>query len=179
MLFFLFSAEELQELFERLGYNFPEAAIPQNIDYYLQRTSHGSTLCRVAHAWVLSRSNRAHSWQLFRESLLSDVADIQGGTTSEGIHMAAMAGTVDIIQRCYTGMVARNDVLWFNPCLPEALQRMCLNLDYRQQLLQVELTHQYLSIISCVKTKTPVQIGFQNQIYLLAGCETLKFDLTL
>ncbi|WP_373531784.1 beta-phosphoglucomutase family hydrolase [Vampirovibrio sp.] len=178
MLFFLFSAEELQELFERLGYEFSEEAIPRNIDYYLQRTSHGSTLCRVAHAWVLSRSNRAHSWQLFRESLLSDVADIQGGTTSEGIHMAAMAGTVDIIQRCYTGMVARNDVLWFNPCLPEPLQRMRLNLDYRQQLLQVELTHQYLSIKSCVKTKAPVQIGFQNQVYSLAGCETLKFDLT-
>lgn len=178
MLFFLFSAEELQELFERLGYQFSEAAIPQNIDYYLQRTSHGSTLCRVAHAWVLSRSNRAHSWQLFRESLLSDVEDIQGGTTSEGIHMAAMAGTVDIIQRCYTGMVARNDVLWFNPCLPEALQRMRLNLDYRQQLLQVELTRQYLSITSCVKSKTPVQIGFQNQIYVLAGCDNLKFDLT-
>jgi len=46
------------------------------------------------------------------------VADIQGGTTPEGIHLGAMAGTVDQIQRCYTGIVTRSDMLLLNPCLP-------------------------------------------------------------
>ena len=31
------------------------------------------------------------------------MADTQGGTTKEGIHLGAMAGTIDILQRCYTG----------------------------------------------------------------------------
>jgi len=48
----------------------------------------------------------------------SDVADIQGGTTSEGIHLGAMAGTVDLIQRCYTGIEIRDGHLWLNPILP-------------------------------------------------------------
>ena len=55
MLFYLLSAEELYEIFERLGYPFDYETIPRNIDYYLKRTSHGSTLSRVVHAWVLAR----------------------------------------------------------------------------------------------------------------------------
>lgn len=47
MLFYLFSAEEVGGLFEQLGYPFEYETIPQNIDYCLKRTSHGSTLSRA------------------------------------------------------------------------------------------------------------------------------------
>ena len=59
MLFYLFSAEELAKLLGRLGYRFEGAMIPRNIEYYLRRTSHGSSLDRFIHAWVLARSDRA------------------------------------------------------------------------------------------------------------------------
>ena len=52
MLFYLLSADEVQAIFERLGYAFEPDSIPRTIDYYLQRTSHGSTLSRVVHSWV-------------------------------------------------------------------------------------------------------------------------------
>ena len=126
MLFYLFSADELRVLFARLGYSFGAETIARTIDYYLHRTSDGSTLSRVAHAWVLARSDRAKSWRLFREALLSDVEDIQGGTTREGIHVGAMAGTVDLLQRCYTGLTLREDVLWINPRLPHGIHRLSL-----------------------------------------------------
>ena len=53
MLFYLLSADELRRLFARLGYPFEYDTIPKNIEYYLARTSHGSTLSKVVHAWVL------------------------------------------------------------------------------------------------------------------------------
>lgn len=127
MLFYLFSAEELQGLFARLGYEFDPAWIPKNIEYYMARTSHGSSLSRIVHAWVMARSNREASWQLLLEALESDVSDIQHGTTAEGIHLGAMAATVDIVLRCYTGMVLREDKLHLNPRLPETL----IGLSYR------------------------------------------------
>ncbi len=61
MLFYLFSAEELSQLFSRLGYDFDRETIPKNINYYWKRTSHGSSLSRVIHAWVLARSDRGGS----------------------------------------------------------------------------------------------------------------------
>ncbi|MGA6924649.1 MAG: glycosyl hydrolase family 65 protein, partial [Desulfosarcina sp.] len=146
MLFYLFSAEELQEIFEKLGYRFDRETIPKNIDYYLRRTSHGSTLSRVVHSWVLARRNREQSWKLFNQALCSDLMDVQGGTTPEGIHLGAMAGTVDQVQRCYTGIVIRGDVLWLNPCLPEELACLCLQVRYRGYFLGIELCRDRVEI---------------------------------
>ena len=83
------SADELDTLFERLGYRLDRATIPKIVDYYLSRTSHGSTLSAIVHAWVLARSDRLASWRFFLEALDGDVHDVQGGTTSEGIHLGA------------------------------------------------------------------------------------------
>lgn len=148
MLFYLFSAEELAELFGRLGYRFDPAVIPRTIDYYLERTSHGSTLCAVVHAWVLARACRQRSWTLFEQALRSDIDDIQGGTTAEGIHLGAMAGTVDLLQRCYTGLELREGRLIFNPTLPEALSRLAFRLRLRGQMLSVELTRTRITVTS-------------------------------
>ena len=43
MLFYLFSSEELGELFARLNYPFEYETIPRNVAYYDARSSHGST----------------------------------------------------------------------------------------------------------------------------------------
>jgi trehalose/maltose hydrolase-like predicted phosphorylase len=69
----------------------------------------------VVDAWILARSDRRRSWSAFEAALAADVADTQGGTTAEGIHLGAMAATLDIVQRCYTGLEARDGVLWPNP----------------------------------------------------------------
>ena len=69
MLFFLFSTEELKEVFDRLGYHFAPEMIGRNIQYYSDRTSHGSTLSWVTHAWILSRWDRKRSWRLFEQAL--------------------------------------------------------------------------------------------------------------
>src|SRR5690606_37372625 len=104
MLFYLFSSDELRELFRHLGYPFEYETIPRNVAYYDARSTHGSTLSRVVHAWVLARSNRPKAMRYYAEALQSDVSDIQGGTTAEGIHLGAMAGTVDLVQRVSTGI---------------------------------------------------------------------------
>ena len=92
MLFYLFSSDELRTLFRRLGYTFQYETIPENITYYLNRTSHGSSLSRVVHSWVTARSDREKAWMLFEEGLRVDITDAQLGTTAEGIHLGAMAG---------------------------------------------------------------------------------------
>ena len=121
MLLYLLSATELRELLDRLGYRFTPEQVPEMVDYYLARTSHGSTLSGVVHTWVLARANRDRAMEFFQQALKSDVSDIQGGTTSEGIHLAAMAGTVDLMQRCFTGLETRSNRIILSPHWPEAL----------------------------------------------------------
>ena len=60
---------------------------------------------------MLARYQHEEAWQFLQHALESDVADVQGGTTAEGIHLGAMAGTVDIVLRCLSGLRARGPVL--------------------------------------------------------------------
>jgi alpha,alpha-trehalase len=177
MLFYLLSSDELGLLFEQLGYPFERDTIPKNIAYYLDRTSHGSTLSRVAHAWVLARSDRPCSWNLFQDALDSDIADIQGGTTPEGIHVGAMAGTIDLIQRCYIGLEMRANVLHFNPALPDDLDRVKVQLRYRRQVLEVEVTHEVLRIHSRSFTVAPITIAYRGHFRDVAPGDTYEFRL--
>jgi len=177
MLFFLFSAEELQLILELMDYSFDPESIPKNIEYYLARTSHGSTLSRLVDSWVLSRSNREQSWEYFEEALHSDFQDIQGGTTPEGIHLGAMAGTVDLVQRCYTGLEIRNDVLWLNPTLPEELETLRLRVRYRGHWISLHISHDLLKI-SFIKGYSPeVQIGVKGEVYTFQQGASREFPL--
>jgi alpha,alpha-trehalase len=177
MLFYLFSAEELQGLFNLMGYDFDPECIPGNIEYYLKRSSHGSTLSNIVHAWVLSRSDRPASLELFTKSLESDISDIQGGTTHEGIHLGSMAGTVDILQRCYTGLEFHDDILYLNPHIPEDLPKLCMKIKYRGNWFEIELTSETMTIICDRCELEATKVAFQDKIHMLKPGETMTFEL--
>ena len=177
MLFYLFSAEELRSLFERLGYPFDEQTIPRNIAYYYPRSAHDSSLSRVADTWVLARADRPGSWNVFMETLVTDVADIQGGTTPEGIHLGAMAGTVDILQRCYTGIELRGDVLWLRPRLPKALRRLRLFVRYRGHSLDLKLTGDAVEVSTMPCCAPSIRVAVNDETHDLAASERRRFPL--
>jgi trehalose/maltose hydrolase-like predicted phosphorylase len=131
MLGYLFPARRLAALFARLGHHLDDETWQATTDYYLARTSHGSTLSSLVHGWVLVRAHRAEGWKYCREALLSDVADVQGGTTPEGIHLGAMAGTLDLVQRGLTGLEADGEALRLAPVPMAQLPRFDLSLRYR------------------------------------------------
>ncbi len=164
MLFYLLSADELREIFARLGYEFAEETIPQAVEYYLDRTSNGSTLSRLVHAWVLARSDRSRSWDFFLEALESDISDTQGGTTPEGIHLGAMVGTLDLLQRCYTGLEIRNDVLWLDPQLPRELRRLVFTVLYRGQLLELDFADGGVTLASKTSRGAPISVGIGGTV---------------
>ena len=164
MLFYLLSADELGEIFARLGYDFDEETIPQAVEYYLNRTSNGSTLSRVVHAWVLARSDRSRSWEFFLEALESDISDIQGGTTAEGIHLGAMVGTLDLLQRCYSGLEVREEVLWLNPQLPTALRRLAFSVLYRGQLVELHFADESVTLASQTSRGAPISVGIGGTV---------------
>lgn len=120
MLGYLFAPSELQELMGRLGHRLDEDSWRRTVDHYLARTSHGSTLSGLVHGWVLARARRTEAWAFCQDALEGDIADLQGGTTGEGIHLGAMAGTLDLVQRGLTGLETREGALWLDPVpLPE------------------------------------------------------------
>jgi trehalose/maltose hydrolase-like predicted phosphorylase len=88
-----------------------------------------------------------------------------------------MAGTVDLMQRCFTGLEMRDDVLWLNPRLPEGLKRLQLKLHYRGHSLELDMTQQVIIIRGLRCRAKAIKIGFGGEVHTLAACETREFDL--
>ncbi|BBZ45376.1 trehalose-phosphatase [Mycobacterium parmense] len=174
MLFYLLSSEELLGLFGRLGYRFAPEQIPKTIDYYLARTSHGSTLSAVVHSWVLARSHRHAAMEYFQQVLDSDIADIQGGTTAEGIHLAAMAGSVDLLQRCFTGLETRDDRLIVGPQWPEALGAIEFPLVYRGQRLHLRVSGRAGALTSEAGNAAAVTVECRGAVRQLLPGHTIE-----
>jgi trehalose/maltose hydrolase-like predicted phosphorylase len=176
MLFYLLTADELRALFARLGYRLDRETIPKTVKYYLARTAHGSTLSAVVHAWVLARSDRLASWRFFLDALDSDVHDVQGGTTSEGIHLGAMAGTLDLAQRCYTGLELRDGVLRLAPALPPGLPGLMMELEYQgHSELSLRAGHQGVDVRLPPSARPPIRVALgDGPVITLPAGETLR-----
>jgi trehalose/maltose hydrolase-like predicted phosphorylase len=119
-------------------------------------------------AWVLARYQPEEAWRFLQQALESDVADVQGGTTAEGIHLGAMAGTVDIVLRCLTGMRARGPVLRFDPALPPQVKQLTFSVHYRGHRVDVELTPDRLRLGSRPGGAQPIQVLVHDQTVELA-----------
>ncbi len=180
MIFYLLNMEELEEIFLALGYPFPDDIMKRNFDYYLGRTSHGSTLSRIVHAYVAEKLGYEKlAEQFFYEALRSDIYDIQGGTTQEGIHVGVMAGSVDLFLSFFAGVSHHGQKICINPKMPETWQKIKYRIRYRHVWIKVTMSHQEIKVtaeplreVSLLKsTDIPIEVNHQN--YFLRPRRTL------
>jgi len=177
LLFFLFPEEELKRLFERLGYEYAPDTARKNIDYYDRRTSHGSTLSFIAHAGVLAGLDPESSWERYMVALESDVGDVQGGTTQEGIHMGVMAGTLDLIQRAYLGTEIRDGTLYFEPKPVGNLDGLSLPMRFRGMPLEVKLEGGKLTVTAQSDSfSQPIYVGVRDTVREIETGESFTFS---
>jgi trehalose/maltose hydrolase-like predicted phosphorylase len=178
MLFFLFPEEELRRLFERLGYEYAPDTASKNIAYYEPRTTHGSTLSFVVHAAILADLDSERAWEMFITALESDVGDIQGGTTQEGIHMGVMAGTLDLIQRGYVGAEIRDGTLYFSPKLNDRLDGLSLPMRFRKTSVETTLKEGKLTVATQTNGfNRSIKVGVGDEIREIKDEERYAFTL--
>ena len=139
MLWYLFPEAEIRRMLERMGYAYRDTTARSNIDYYYERCSHGSTLSLIVHADIERALDPEASWKMFFDALESDVNDIQGGTTKEGIHMGVMSGTLDLMQRGYMGLRVHDGGVAFDPKLTDHLEGLRYNFRFRGRTIAVHL----------------------------------------
>jgi len=177
MLFFVLSADELSSILRRLGYPYDPDLIPRTIAYYDQRTSHGSTLSRVVDAWVHARLDREQSWKVFLDVLDLDLHDEPLGTTREGIHLGAMVGSLDLLQRGYAGVETRDEVLRIHPVIPRELRSLALQVRYRRHLVDIELTTERAIVRVGLSDEAPLDVEIEGVPYSLDPGHVLDVPL--
>ncbi len=126
-----------------------------NYDFYANRTSHGSTLSKLVHSYLLNLLGRdEEGYEYFLDALKSDYIDIQGGTTGEGIHTGVMAGTVLLAMKSYVGLDLRSNEVRLDPVLPKNWRRMRFNFDFKGATYYLDVTHEKIRFkVTSIKKK--------------------------
>ncbi len=113
--------------------------------------------------------------EFFQQVLTSDISDIQGGTTSEGIHLAAMAGSVDLMQRCFTGLETRSGRIILSPHWPETLGVLAVPIHYRGLHLHLRVSGKGVIISVDPRDTGRVDVECHGRVVALTPGTTVRF----
>ncbi|GAB6091922.1 glycoside hydrolase family 65 protein [Furfurilactobacillus curtus] len=147
MAYYNLSFNTIDNILKQLDYQLPKGALTRNIEYYLARTTHGSTLSRIVYSVLsLITGNMDQSFAFFNTALRSDYYDIQGGTTAEGIHLGVMGAVLLLEMRNYGGVTEFDDVLSITPHLPERWHRLAFREQFKGINYSFSFTHAEMTI---------------------------------
>ena len=89
-----------------------------------------------------------------------------------------MAGTVDLIQRCHTGIEMHDGVLWLKPCLPEGLNEIRQRIRYHGHWLCLHLTRETLTVGFEHGGAGPAKIGIGTDVHTFVEGDQLTFEIS-
>jgi len=165
MTFYNLEEEEVTGIINTLGFNIPGDYLKRNFEYYLERTSHGSTLSRVVHAYVAKLTGNNHMCRdMYMDALASDYNDIQGGTTGEGIHVGVMGGTILSALTVFAGLNWQGEALRLDPELPVNWKSFKFNYYFKEQLYRFNLSHDSVKV-SCVWKNDNARVFIKGEKY--------------
>jgi len=178
MIFYVLPFGEIMRQFSKLGIDFTMEDLKANYDYYLKRTSHGSTLSLIVHAYlakVIGSSEDARQW--YNKALTADIDDIQGGTTKEGIHTGLMAGTLVMLTKGFAGVETDSGVLELSPDYPAEWGTISLPVFLKGDRYDLKLNNNEVSILLTSSVNATQKIFIRDKEYSIKAGET--FSITL
>ena len=103
---------------------------------------------------------------------------MQGGTTKEAIHMGAMSGTLDLLQRSYAGSSVRDGVLHFQPRLIDRLDGLAFSMQFRGTSIRISIKGNELTALAQSEGfRAPVRISVGDQVHELGAGARCVFAL--
>lgn len=174
MLFYVLNDKEISEIFSGLGYKLPKNFKKINFDYYFPRTSHGSTLSLVVHAYIahLCDDNK-DAEEYLGKALESDIYDTQGGTTKEGIHAGVMASTIDTFLRMCAGLSISEDRICLDPGKRTKWKKISFNIRFKNTWFNININNNKVTITATplgdtsLPNNNSVPIQIKNKIHQL------------
>ncbi|NOR74650.1 MAG: beta-phosphoglucomutase [Draconibacterium sp.] len=177
MTFYNLDEEDVSDLVKNSGSELPADYLERNYNYYLKRTSHGSTLSRVVHAYLANIfGDKELGGKLYFEALESDFTDIQGGTTAEGIHAGVMGGTVLMAITSFAGINFKKEYIKINPALPKKWSQLKFNFTFKSNHYFVDLSHNKLNVEIKSNNSSQIKIEFSNKKIILSTNEKYSLD---
>jgi trehalose/maltose hydrolase-like predicted phosphorylase len=124
----------------------PAGSLAPNLDFYLPRTAHGSSLSPAICASLLARAGRPDdAVDLFELACRLDLDDLTS-TTAGGLHLATMGGVWQALVYGFAGVRPEPGVLRIDPHLPTRWNTLEINLSHRNQRLRLTIGHDTITV---------------------------------
>jgi trehalose/maltose hydrolase-like predicted phosphorylase len=123
-------------------------SLEPNLDHYLPRTAHGSSLSPAIHASLLARAGRLEDalWW-FRLASRLDLEDLTG-TTAGGIHLATMGGLWQALAFGFMGLRVSRTGVELDPRLPRDWSSLRMSFMALRALVDIHATEEEVWIES-------------------------------
>ncbi len=135
----------------------------RNFDFYEPMTVHESSLSpcvHVIHAARLDKKDKAYEMYV-RTARLG--LDDYNNDTEDGLHITSMAGTWLSVVQGFGGMRVKNDMISFQPFLPEQWTGFSFRVGYRQNSLNISIKANGIEIENITGRKITVLV-YGNQV---------------
>ncbi len=153
------------------------AAIKEaNYDFYISRTVHKSSLSAPMHALIaceVGDLNRAYN--LFNVSLRTDISNLYGNTP-EGIHAASLGGTWQALVFGFAGINIKRNELFICPRMPRSWRKLIFCLNWRGDLLRLELTNSVIKLKAVSPKTKKIKIGIFGKLVSIKTNLTHSFS---
>jgi trehalose/maltose hydrolase-like predicted phosphorylase len=144
-------------------------SLAPNLDFYLPRTVHGSSLSPAIHASLLARAGRpGEALELLRIALRVDLDD-RGGTTAAGIHLGAVGGAWQALLFGFLGVQVTAGIVCLDPVLPAAWPRLEVRFRCLGHDLTVTLDQDAATMILSSSGRVRVRVGDRPVVVLDGG----------
>ncbi|HUY86782.1 MAG TPA: glycosyl hydrolase family 65 protein, partial [Acidimicrobiales bacterium] len=153
-------------IFHLLPDEIDQGLLSTNLDFYLPRTSHGSSLSLPIHASLLARAGRSDDALRFLVQASRIDLDDMTGSTAGGLHLATLGGIWQAIVFGFAGIrpgaffdgtrLVSDPVLTLDPHLPSTWRTLSLRLRWRGHPISFKIGHREVQIAS----EVPISIGY-------------------
>jgi len=114
--------------------------LERDLDFYMLRTAHGSSLSPAVHASLLAREGRLAEALSFLDIAQSIDLDDATGTAAGGLHMATLGGLWQALVFGFAGVDVRHpdtDALSLDPHIPGQWRELRINLRWHGHLVRL------------------------------------------
>ncbi len=136
---FIKQADVLQGIFN-FEKDYDMETIRRNYDFYEPRTVHESSLSPCIHSILAARlGKKEDAYNLYLRTSRLDLDDYNH-EVHEGLHITSMGGTWMSVVYGFGGLRVRDDMLNFNPFVPENWETISFRIMFRKNVLRIKIS---------------------------------------
>jgi len=177
-LFYFFNPPQLCRLINFMGYPVNVDCLKRTAEFYLDYVTHESSLSHVVCAGALAMFDIQKSWAFFEQSLFIDWSFEHSASAEEGLHLGAMACSLDILQRHYLGLHLQDEAIYLTPCLPPELGPLSMDLLHRGQQITLAWTGTAIRLSAAPGNAQALEVIHDESRQWLHPGQTLEFYVT-